>query len=295
MKQGYGEKYASLEINGNILTKKSKNEEGNKKIQREINFYNFILKNNIKFKIPDIFSNKNNEIEMKYYKGHITLQKYLEKNQKSIIIERVLEKIKILHFQSISVSYEKYKKLVLEETIYKIKKRYNEIKKLVNEYNFINKVNGIKILTFDNIIDNLEKKLIQEINKMKKYYLNPIHGDLHLNNILIDNDDIVFIDPKGYFGSSEIYGIKEYDYAKFYFGLEGYSYFDFMNINKLNIEGDNILIKIPKFNFNTKYDNFTKLLIISIWLGNAHSFENDLKKITSYFYSLFLSNKYSIF
>ena len=38
-----------------------------------------------------------------------------------------------------------------------------------------------------------------------------------------------------------------------------------------------------------------KLIIISIWLGNAHSFENDLKKITSYFYSLFLSTKYSIF
>ena len=67
---------------------------------------------------------------------------------------------------------------MLEETIYKIKKRHKEIEKLVNNYNFINKVNGIKILTFDNIIYNLEKKLIQEINKMKKYYLNPIHGDL---------------------------------------------------------------------------------------------------------------------
>ena len=292
MKQGYGEKYANLVINNSIITKKSKNEEGNKKIQREINFYNFILKNDIEFKIPDIFSNKNNEIRMKYYKNHITLQKYLENNQKSNIIEIVLEKIKTLHFQNISISYENYKKLLLEETIYKIKKRRKEIMKLVSDYNYINKVNGIKILTFDYIINNLEKKLIEEINKMKNFCLNPIHGDLHLNNILINNDDLIFIDPKGYFGSSEIYGIKEYDYAKFYFGLEGYSYFDFMDINKLDIERDNILIEIPKFNFNTKYSNFTKLLIISIWLGNAHSFENDLKKITSYFYSLFLSTKY---
>ena len=250
------------------------------------------MKNDIEFKIPDIFSNKNNEIRMKYYKNHITLQKYLENNQKSNIIEIVLEKIKTLHFQNISISYENYKKLLLEETIYKIKKRRKEIMKLVSDYNYINKVNGIKILTFDYIINNLEKKLIEEINKMKNFCLNPIHGDLHLNNILINGGDIVFIDPKGYFGSSEIYGIKEYDYAKFYFGLEGYSYFDFMDINKLDIEGDNILIEIPKFNFNTKYSNFTKLLIISIWLGNAHSFENDLKKITSYFYSLFLSTKY---
>ena len=44
-----------------------------------------------------------------------------------------------------------------------------------------------------------------------------------------------FIDPRGIFGETLLFGLKEYDYAKFLFGLSGYSKFDNMNIKNLKL------------------------------------------------------------
>ena len=129
-----------------------------------------------------------------------------------------------------------------------------------------------------------------------------IHGDIHLGNILIDKNysdnknDIYFIDPRGYFGNSELYGIKEYDYAKLLFGISGYSIFDSMEIVDLNIIGDNIDInfidKYCKIYETTHFDSFTKLISLSIWLGNNSNFINDNKKITSLMIAYYLCEKY---
>ena len=68
-----------------------------------------------------------------------------------------------------------------------------------------------------------------------------IHGDTHLGNILIDNsNNIYYIDPRGYFGNKKLFGLHYYDYAKLMFGLSGYSIFDEMIIDKLNIIDNNM-------------------------------------------------------
>ena len=49
----------------------------------------------------------------------------------------------------------------------------------------------------------------------------------NFSNIIVNTDDkIKLIDPRGYFGKSYIYGIKEYDYSKLIFALSGYDEFN---------------------------------------------------------------------
>ena len=303
MKQGYGEIYSKLIIKNNILIKESKNDLGKKKIQNEINFYNFILKNNINFPIPKIFNFQNNiennkiEIEMLYYKNYITLLDYLIKFNNNIIIEKIFNYINNLHSNSEKIlKKDEFRKIILLETIEKVKNRYLLIEQFIKKYDFIKKVNNIEIYSFKNILGKLEKLLLKEIDKLEPKF-NPIHGDIHLNNILINpnTNDIIFIDPKGVFGKEQIYGLKEYDYSKFYFGIDGYSEFDFSIIDNLDIENDNINIKMKTFDINeNKKNKLVEILIILIWMGNAHAFKCDKKKIISYFYSLYLGTLFLI-
>ena len=54
IRQGYGYIFSDLIVNyeNNKLIKKSKNDLGRKKILNEINFYYFIIQNNINLSIP---------------------------------------------------------------------------------------------------------------------------------------------------------------------------------------------------------------------------------------------------
>jgi thiamine kinase-like enzyme len=49
-----------------------------------------------------------------------------------------------------------------------------------------------------------------------------IHGDCTFSNMMLRNDaDPVLIDPRGYFGFTELYGDPNYDWAKLYYSLVG--------------------------------------------------------------------------
>lgn len=57
----------------------------------------------------------------------------------------------------------------------------------------------------------------------------PIHGDCTFSNMLLnESGKVVFIDPRGYFGKSLLYGDPAYDYAKVYYSLAG----NYDNFNK---------------------------------------------------------------
>ncbi len=49
-----------------------------------------------------------------------------------------------------------------------------------------------------------------------------IHGDCTFSNMLMKNDTVpVLIDPRGYFGTTELYGDVAYDWVKLYYSLAG--------------------------------------------------------------------------
>ena len=141
----------------------------------------------------------------------------------------------------------------------------------------------------------IKRRLINLLNERDSYNL--IHGDIHLGNILIDSkDELYFIDPRGYFGETKLFGIFEYDFAKLMFGLSGYSFFDEMIIDKINVINSNIeidFIKEYEYIFTENiFDEITKLFCLSIWLGNNSCFIDVNKKMISIMIAYYYCEKY---
>jgi hypothetical protein len=185
----------------------------------------------------------------------------------------------------------------------KILNRFNEFDWDSNIlYKSIKSVNNVKIKNINYYCEFIQKKL--DIFLKERNFYNLIHGDIHLGNTLFaEKDNIFFSSPRRYFRESKLFGLYEYDYAKLLFGLSGYSVFDNMIINDLNIINNNIqidFIKQNEFIFEENlFDETTILLCLSIWLANNSCFSNINKKITSlmiaYYYCEKYLNKYSIF
>ena len=297
MNNGYGALLTRIEkINDNLLKKKAISEYGKNRITHEINFYKKIISENINFPVPKIqnIDYINYSFELEYLNTYITCQNYLTHDNNNIIIKKIYNDLNILHKNQMIVSKNTFNEDLILETYGKIKNRFNEIREIIDKYKFIKKVNGQKILEFAHIIEFIEKYINNYIKNNNSYTYNLIHGDLQLNNILVDNYDIKYIDPRGFFGKTALYGLKEYDYAKLQFGLGGYSYFDTKIVDELNIIDDNIIIDIKKikdYEFNEL--NLTNMFIICIWLGNAHCFKNnEFKMIESYFYAIYVASRF---
>lgn len=290
-RNGYGSNFNILyfDINKSIIIKKTINKYGINKLKNEINFYNFIKTNNINFNIPIIYNYDYDTITMNY----IEQNKLINFDYFNIIVNSLNN---LHNYDNKIVDKNYYKKILFEETIIKMKERYIIIKDIISEkINDILYVNNIKLINFDIINEKINTYLNIYINDLNDdYKLQPIHGDPQYNNIIFNNYDITFIDPKGYFGSSQIYGIKEYDIAKLFFSLSGYEIFDDMIFNDLVINNNNLnidFINIPNFNLYNSNSQLVKYLFITIWLSNAHIFiKQPYKVIYSFYIGLYFAS-----
>lgn len=298
-RSGYGSNFNNLCVSGGKLKKEASNEYGKFKLEHEKAFYKFVIDSNIDFPIPKIYEIGNNYMIMEYmtyYKPLYQTFFNLDYQQQNLILANIKEKLTILHMSNaLCISKEQYTRLVIMEACEKVLKRYDEIRHVIEKYSHIKKVNNIRLTKFEDMIKTIKCCVLDYIESVEEYTLHPIHGDCQFNNVLFNSGEIVFIDPRGYFGSSKIFGIKEYDIAKIHFALSGYDVFDNSNIDQLQINGDELKID----NYDSYYDvhagtsQFITCLVTSIWLGNAHCFKhNECKLITSYFFALYFGTKY---
>ena len=222
----------------------------------------------------------------------------MSNNTQEEVLNKVYKYLNILHSHTCSVSKDQFYRDVINETQHKINNRMLSVHHIIDKYSFIANVNNIKVKSLDEIKMKINSNIINYLNKLDKYEYSIIHGDCQFNNILINTitNDIMFIDPRGYFGDTQIFGLKEYDIAKIYFALSGYGKFDSeLIINTLNIENDNITISLDiQFDINMLIKTpLIASLMVSIWLGNSHMFiNNEAKCITSYFISILFGSIY---
>lgn len=297
----YGYIFNDIHFTENHVIKNGKNNKGISKINNEILFYNKINEENIAFPIPKVINSKDGFLKIEYIKNSNVLTYSINNSNINAYIQTISRHLHILHENTIYVSRELIIKDTIKEVEKKVIERYNENKWTINEqFNKINSVNNIKIrkdISF--YIEIIKHRLIQLINKYNINQYNLIHGDTHLGNILTDlSSNIYFIDPRGYFGNTKLYGLKQYDFAKLQFGLSGYSVFDNMHIEKLDINNDNLNIEfIKKYEYifeNNMFDEVTTLFCLSIWLANNSCFLNENKKLISLMISFYYCEKYLI-
>jgi hypothetical protein len=291
-------------INNDMLLKKSIDEKGNDIIFNEKNWYKYV--NNIEhIYIPKIYKYYQYGFLMEYKKDYIPLYQYFidftpETNIKNMILDNIFDKLKILHsfeckIQNKTIFYNDLKKEINDKIIDRKKK----IEPILNYFGEIEYVNNIKILSFENIIENCKNIITKYYEENNKYIYNIILGDCNFSNILIKKDDIntiVFIDPRGYYGNTKIHGIIEYDISKILYGISGYDKFNakYFNIESINIEKKSLKFTIDSINFDKEYIDkyFNKVhyaFMIIHWLSLAEYNKNNIWKcIASYYHGLYL-------
>jgi hypothetical protein len=98
---------------------------------------------------------------------------------------------------------------------------------------------------------------IIEDNLLKNICYNVIHGDCTFSNSLIDNKNQVwFIDPRGIFGKTKVYGDARYDWAKFYYSAVGN--YDKINSKQFRVDlTDGVKLEIE----SNGYEHFGEYII----------------------------------
>jgi hypothetical protein len=124
-----------------------------------------------------------------------------------------------------------------------------------------------------------------------------IHGDITFSNTLYEttNRKIYFIDPRGYYGSENLFGDEDYDWAKLYYSIRGD--YDQLNIKnfKLNILPDRIILNIKSNGWRSLEKLYFKLINRSeakirffhaiIWLSLTSYAWDDYDTICAAFYN----------
>jgi len=296
---GYGSNFNNIYIDyeNKIIKKECNNSYGKTKMTNEIKLYNFIIENKINFPIPKIYNFYDNGYTMEYLNNFYPLFKIFKTLNKEKIINKINVSLLSLH---------SFKKKYVEKDIYyfhlkieienKIQERIKIIAPIIKKYDYIQTINNKPIIPFEILMEKIKNSIYKIVSNNDEYYFVPIHGDCQFNNIMYnkDTEDIVFIDPRGYYGDSSVFGISDYDYAKVKFALSGYDEFDNRIIENLHIKDNNIDIFIDFLDQNVINDkSLSTLLMITIWMGNAHCFaSNENKAIYSYFIALYLGSMF---
>ena len=281
------------------LIKKSNCDQGNIIIENEINWYTHI--NNKYDFIPQIININKYSFEIQKIDS-VPLYKIfnnMDYEKQVDILNKIFIKLDKLHANTQSIDKESYLEDIKIEIYEKIYNRLAKVESILQYFKNINSVKNLKVIDVNIIIDICYNNIRNNI--ISNYSL--IHGDCQFSNILFDemNDNIYFIDPRGYFGKSKLFGPKEYDYAKIIYALTGYDDFNNNNAFYIDISNNNLsynfksydllLSKLNEIANKNIINKITLSYLIIIWLGLAQYNENNpLKCITSYYHSIYLFN-----
>lgn len=298
--------FNKISIEGNMFIKSATNKIGEKVMTNEIQFYMYHKKSGIN--IPEVYSHSCGLLKLELLNGHIVhdMWSIYDIDKRRDLLEKCLYSISTLH---------NIEKKMITNDILEFDIHYEFYEKVFNRINhcihLIEHFGEITHIRFNNdlyVIKCSHNDIISQLyNYIKSYYKSTknneyvtIHGDCHFSNLLINNyHDIYYIDPRGYFGNTDIFGLKEYDLSKIFYSLSG---FDLVNSN-LFMNYD-IKAGVFSFTFNNDIETFIdhfqlsqrKLLfcmVILHWFGlSGYNRNNTSKCLVSYYYAIYLFHRY---
>ncbi len=295
------EEYEKLEISkcrpfnkitvvGDLLIKGSIDAQGKKLAKRECAWYEKAKALGIKA-IPEIISVE--PLKMEYIKGRNIYECDLSFDKKEIILKKLVTSLKELHgSETVPTDTFSIKEVYFNKTF----DRLTGIQDLIpygREKEIT--VNGRKCRNVYYYRRELEKRLDKLVENCPNFAF--IHGDCTFSNMMVREDgDPVLIDPRGYFGFSELYGDVRYDWAKVYYSIVGN--YDRFNLKRFSLHiGDNadVRLQIESNHWEDMEDAFLqmtgvdeheiKLLHAVIWLSLTTYAWQDYDSICGAFYN----------
>lgn len=292
--------YNKISIFEDSVVKEGLTPEAKLFVKREIEWYkklhSFGFKN-----IPKLLSEE--PMKMSKINGQNLFLSVLAPDGKREVFKKLVKALKRLHsFEEREASSWDIYREYFQKTIERLRGVAHSIP-FANEKKIT--INGLECINILQCQNTFREAVMQTL--MSTVYT-PIHGDCQLTNTLLDsNGDIFFIDPRGYFGSSQIFGDVRYDWAKVYFAIIGnFDQYNIKNIS-LSIENDgNVKFKIGSGGWEFLEDYFLseipngqgsrkeiELIHSVIWLSMAsHAWEDFDSMCIAFYKGTLLFNKW---
>jgi GTP:adenosylcobinamide-phosphate guanylyltransferase/thiamine kinase-like enzyme len=216
----------------------------------------------------------------------------LTHTQKKIILQKIIEGIKKLHgmVAPIDGSREDCEDNYIGKTFDRLEKVRHLVPFANQEFISINGITCRNVFFF-------KAELEQILRDIFPSEFSLIHGDPTFSNILLETESVepFFIDPRGYFGQTQFYGDKNYDWAKLYYSIVGnYDQFNLKNF-ALEISETDVNLSIVSSNWEDVESTFfeetkaspktIKLLHSIIWLSLTTYAWEDYDSICGAFYN----------
>ncbi|AHY25010.1 hypothetical protein AVV36_gp048 [Pectobacterium bacteriophage PM2] len=262
----------------------------------EVNWYYKVESDSI----PQIIAHKDNWFEMERIKGvpmFEHLKKLPHKEQKDVIRDIICE-LSNLSNNELHVGNDVIRRDYKKEFYTKVLGRCEIIQELINSFGEIKYVNGLKIGRLKTMLMQASEHLINYHEYIQGDYYSIIHGDPNFSNTMMSEDNqIKFIDPRGYFGGTKLFGPRLYDEAKVLYAASGYDEFNSdPTWGGLEIKGDSAIVTIkPLVDKFDKMFDFTDCHLLAnaiIWIALGGYFKNNpLKAVSAYYYGMYLLTK----
>lgn len=283
--------FNKIEIKGEKVYKYGIDEQGKQLAIREVAWYKKLQEVHFD-NIPHIYE----------YEPAICMEKIDGKNiyeytdisfkKKKKILKQIVECLKQVHnLESVSADEESYRTAYLNKTYDRLKKVRNLVPFANDEYVVINEKKCRNIFFHQKEVEEYIMGYMP-----KKFKL--IHGDCTFSNMMLKNDSIpMLIDPRGYFGNTEIFGDVAYDWVKLYYSI--ISNYDQFNLKRFNlyINEQNVKIEIASNNWEDMESTFfdlvgneisikqMKLFLAITWLSLTTYAWEDYDSICGAFYN----------
>ncbi len=226
LKQAKCRPFNRITVDGEILIKEPVDLQGEGLAKLECSWYDKARSLDISV-LPKIY--KTSPLHMEFIKGKNIYDGDYSQTDKRYILESLVKALDKLHDSELVPS----DSFSIKEAYYtKTMERLAKIEDLVpfaREKEIV--INGKRCRNVYYQKRELEKKLEQLQCDSFAF----IHGDCTFSNMMVrDNGDPVLIDPRGYFGFTNLYGDIRYDWAKMYYSIIGN--YDQFNLKRFRLE-----------------------------------------------------------
>ena len=282
--------FNQLIAEGNVLIKEPVDAQGEYLAERERAWYKKAREMHITG-IPNIYELK--PLRMELIRGKNIYEMEAEPDEKYQILSGLVDILKKLHISE-TVPSDSFS--VKEAYFNKTMTRLSKIENLVpfGRERYI-RINGRVCRNVFFYRDKLEHALEQ----LECSRFSFIHGDCTFSNLMQREDGaLILIDPRGYFGFTELYGDERYDWAKLYYSIVGN--YDMFNLKRFSLDiGENadegVTICVESSGWEDMEDKFfkltgadryeIKLLHAVIWLSLTTYAWQDYDSICGAFYN----------
>lgn len=220
--------FNELIIKKDTIIKRPITKQGEDIAAKELAWYQFVKVNSSFSRIPKIHSYE--PFEMEKIRGRNVYECVeLRFDEKKAVLKEIVKALKNLHaIGSRETDYFSVKEAYVDKTFDRLSKVRDLIPFANQEYIT---VNGRRCRNVFYYKQQLERK----VQTFEVSCFEFLHGDCTFSNTMVTNElQPVFIDPRGYFGRTELFGDTDYDWAKLYYSIVGN--YDQFNIKRFELQ-----------------------------------------------------------